>query len=524
MSWTILIQVFSYGVFFWAGCYLLVRAPRTPLIILSIIGMFAQASFFAGGVFGEQLTDAAQFGLSKRITWWNAVVPALIWFHVSSLIARQPLQLDWQRPWPELFTRRVVLLYTLGACLIVLGSFTDLLMLHSQPLPYQQGFRVNAGPGYFSYILFIVVSAGSALYNLARAYQRYRNQQQALILQQLKLLLFGGFCFLLGGIWLSLNIFLKLNMSVAPGNLLLVLGLLVLVYGLVLVSLLLAGQNIRRDFLYNFTSILLLNLIYVGILGSLGQLSTTAIMLLIGLVIMTHTAFDAGRTWLDRLFFNRDEQTARAEARNYATALAALPISSGTHYLFGAVESEPEENNSENEDESESEQEQLSPELQDAKLFRTAVRRALTSLKSPPRLAQSPLLSLPLVVQRVHDNDLQDNRLNRVAALREILLEQIEGLRPSDDASPQTGDSWRFYNVLYIPYVREFSRKSALAEIRRLSDERRQQGQRQAGEFEQVLEWFTDIDEDTYYKWQRRASDTIATNLWEDNANLSPQE
>jgi hypothetical protein len=34
------------------------------------------------------------------------------------------------------------------------------------------------------------------------------------------------------------------------------------------------------------------------------------------------------------------------------------------------------------------------------------------------------------------------------------------------------------------------------------------------------LNWLTDVDEDTFYKWQRRASDTIATMLREEEMRL----
>ena len=153
------------------------------------------------------------------------------------------------------------------------------------------------------------------------------------------------------------------------------------------------------------------------------------------------------------------------------------------------------------------------------------MRKALTGLKSPPQLAKSPLLSLALVERRVARAGQEDNRLNRVVALRELLIEQIEGLRPDSDGSAhRVGEAWRFYNVLYYPYVRELSRKSALAEARRLGEERRRNGQREPGELEQVLAWLADVDEDTFYKWQRRASDTIATILWEENGKIAQEK
>jgi hypothetical protein len=155
------------------------------------------------------------------------------------------------------------------------------------------------------------------------------------------------------------------------------------------------------------------------------------------------------------------------------------------------------------------------------KAFKDLVRKALTSLKSPPQLAKSPLLGLSLVEERVRLNGQDDNRLNRVAALRELLIEQIDGLRPADGASSRTGDAWRFFNVLHYPYVRELSRKAALTEARRLESERRRRGIREPDDHEQVLCWLADVDEDTFYKWQRRASDTIATILWEEHTKTT---
>jgi hypothetical protein len=70
--------------------------------------------------------------------------------------------------------------------------------------------------------------------------------------------------------------------------------------------------------------------------------------------------------------------------------------------------------------------------------------------------------------------------------------------------------------------VREISRKRALAEWQRLEEARRRNGQREAGTLEQVLRWLADVDENTFYKWQRRASDTIATMLWEESLKRDP--
>ncbi len=156
----------------------------------------------------------------------------------------------------------------------------------------------------------------------------------------------------------------------------------------------------------------------------------------------------------------------------------------------------------------------------DEKTFKDLVRKAVTGIKSPAQLAKSPLLGLKLVEERVRSAGHDDNRLNRVAALREILIEQIDGLRPTEGTATGTGEAWRYYNVLFYPYVRELSPKSAFAEARRLEEERRRRGVREPDDVEQVLCWLADVDEDTFYKWQRRASDIIATTLWEENTKV----
>jgi len=231
-------------------------------------------------------------------------------------------------------------------------------------------------------------------------------------------------------------------------------------------GLLLEGVDVRRDFAYNLTGILILNLAYLALLAATGGFSVWALLALVSLVTLTHITFDSGRALLDRLFFSR------AEAREYATSLGTAPIEApiATPVLAPAtVAEEPDE----------------SQGIDDPKEFRTLVRRAISALRNPPQLAQSPLPALPLVQRRVAEAEHKDGRLARVASLRELLIEQIEGLRPSDGYANPTGDAWRFYNVLYYPYVKELSRKAALGEARRL--ERERSGENTPGELQQVL-------------------------------------
>lgn len=127
------------------------------------------------------------------------------------------------------------------------------------------------------------------------------------------------------------------------------------------------------------------------------------------------------------------------------------------------------------------------------------------------------------VENRLKRDSLVDNRLNRAAVLKSILTEMIEHLRPAGNLTYGTTDTWRFFNVLFFPYVREISKKQAFAEARHLADERRKSGVTEKSEMEKALEWLSDIEEDTFYKWQRRASDTIAESLREEETVLRSQ-
>lgn len=118
-----------------------------------------------------------------------------------------------------------------------------------------------------------------------------------------------------------------------------------------------------------------------------------------------------------------------------------------------------------------------------------------------------------MVGRAVADGATEDNRLNRAAALKEILLELLEGLRPLGSPGV-TGDPWRYYNCLYYPYVRGIGRRRAPTVLRQLQERRQRDGTPRT-DLERVADWLLQVDEDTFYKWQRRGSDTIAAALRE---------
>jgi len=303
-----------------------------------------------------------------------------------------------------------------------------------------------------------------------------------------RLLVVGTLCFLAGAGYLALDNLIGYRWHQLPAYALLLVGLSAVGMTVALRGALLLGADVRRDFLYSVTGLAALLIPYLAadnlLLGSYDLRHSLFTLLVTGLITTGHTLDDAARSWLDHAFFTPVVREERAAARAYVEALATQPV--GPH-----------------------------PELTTPKAFDDVVRRALTNLSDPTKLASSPLLTLRVVSQGVTEGALEDNRLNRAAVLREIMLDLLEGLRGS--GGPPTGDAWRYYNCLYYPYARGLGRRRAPAMLRQLAERRRREGGPR-GELEQVLEWLLQVDEDTFYKWQRRGSDTIAAALCEREA------
>lgn len=137
--------------------------------------------------------------------------------------------------------------------------------------------------------------------------------------------------------------------------------------------------------------------------------------------------------------------------------------------------------------------------------FTRLTRRALGHLGDFERLATSPLIHLPVISQRLADQQRPESTLGRITELRAILIESIERLRPPGAEAFGTGDEWRYYNALYFPYV------LGLKPYRRYpADEDLDDTTRTA------LAWFqAQVPERTLYNWQNKAAQLIARDLRE---------
>ncbi len=108
-------------------------------------------------------------------------------------------------------------------------------------------------------------------------------------------------------------------------------------------------------------------------------------------------------------------------------------------------------------------QERVEEELIASPDFHRAVQDALAHYWGGPKLAHSPLVQLNIVQQSLDDYD-----RNATRALRAILAEAIEGLRP-DGTRSLTAPEWLLYNILELKVIqgmkiREVAQKLAMSE------------------------------------------------------------
>lgn len=134
--------------------------------------------------------------------------------------------------------------------------------------------------------------------------------------------------------------------------------------------------------------------------------------------------------------------------------------------------------------------------------FARLTRRALSHYANLDKLASSPLVELPLIADYL-DGD--DHILARAAALKLLLKESIENLKPLSDDKFSSADEWRYYNALYFPYVvglKPYSKRFYRDDL---------------SESEQAaLDWLrTYVPERTLYNWQKTAATLIAQHLRE---------
>ena len=130
--------------------------------------------------------------------------------------------------------------------------------------------------------------------------------------------------------------------------------------------------------------------------------------------------------------------------------------------------------------------------------FTRLTRRAISNLGNLPKLAASPLTKLSIITSQSGDNP-----LDRAHALKALLIESIQRLKPQNDADFGITDEWRYFNALYFPYVMGLKPYARRIDKEFLDEETLQ-----------ILEWLQiSVPERTLYNWQNIAARLVAKDL-----------
>ncbi len=222
------------------------------------------------------------------------------------------------------------------------------------------------------------------------------------------------------------------------------------------------GESIRAHLVRSFVS----NLYFSGALALIASLfsdDATLPLLLVTFGILTQTFSDAIQSLLDKLTLPQRTIVERRTLRQTADALPLLST--------------------------------LEPAEADEEQFARLTRRALSHLGDLPKLATSPLVNLPIIAGT--------NPLDRAHALKSLLIQSIQKLKPQTEAKFGASDEWRFYNSVHFPYVLGLKPYARRADYDSLDESSRA-----------ALDWFrTSVPERTLHNWQNAAAKLIAEDL-----------
>jgi hypothetical protein len=445
----LILQTIIFCYMLWLGLYLLSRSPRTYLMLFAGAGTLVYALMLALDLIYQSGSTPP---LLASISWPLPLLLSIFWvLAIWALLPDMPL-----------FKYYPMLLGIYGVFYLTAAG-TNLIFNYaaSPPVP-TVGYPVFVGA--------VILPLGASLVVLIKLHPR--PTRTVLILATLFVLI-GAASLLL--IW-----------NVLPRPLLL-LGLAtdLALFGGAIAMLDAHGQGeiLLPHFLRSMNAALLTALIFGLQIGLVMVLSTGITLPMVVLLLTTCSAAiglqvfaDPLQQLLDNLIFVNSPglRQSRSELRDVTSNLPRLNEAQDLRHI-------------------------------DDEEFVRLTRRALSNYGNLPRLATNPLTMLPQVQQHMVDRGTPLSALERAAALKLLLAESIECLKPRDGSDFGTSDEWRYYNALYFPYVcglKPYSRKDRVDLL--------------PNHAQQALEWFqSQVPERTLHNWQNTAAQLIAQTLRE---------
>jgi len=446
-----LLNVLIFAFTCWLGLYLIARDRTKPVLIYTGLGLVAYALSLALNSLLPLDLKSILTVTFHPLTRALLFVPALCWFGATFYLL------------PEGTLPNSVFRMLRYSVPVIIGVI--FLVLHSLSPPIDNPSAIVLS-FVFSVLGFIVL----ALLLLAVGFVAYRLWRERTRRIWALLLVLTLFFTLGAGMILLQSRLIPFNIA------LLVMGvdLLFLDFCIAGLDAFDEGETLLPDATYSFVRAMFIALIFGGqvALASGGQYNFSMLALLFGVIaaaIASQVFTESIQSGLDRLVFARLPRLRRARA-DLRTAASVLPRADENLDLRTLPEDE----------------------------FTRLTRRALSHMSDPGKLAASPLMRLPMLDTRVNGG----HTLERATELKLLLTESIQRLKPPSKGDFGTSDEWRFYNVLYFPYVLGIKLLSY-----NHSDE-------VADDVRKVIDWFrANVPERTLHNWQNAAARLIAQDL-----------
>ena len=453
----------SGGILVWAlALYVASRASTRRISVLAGVAMLCLAWYLTGEALGALAPDIATRSAWLRRTWWAQGVALPVWLVLTLALA--------QDEGPQLHAARFltpvgIVAIVSGVLFGAAGTLTN--AVENWETPLADGARsLPAGPLLFPFQIFALICVVAAAITLALLWRA--SEDGTPLRARFGWFTASGLLFLFGAGWLVIESGFN-GQPGLPGQLLLVIGMLILGWNVARYGALLNGEQVLSDFLAYAAAMLAIVAVYGAVLLTLtrdyGWLERGVPLLL--LVMTSHVAVDTRGHLLDRLLYAPATGTLQGRLRDLANRVVRQPDEITA--LADARETV----------------DAIIREGSPATELRVLVEGALRHMNDIPALSEHPLLlEIPSIANS------EATPLERASHLRNELDAAIERLRPPG-ARPAPGSStiggWLHYLVLKEAYSEGRPNK-------------------------QIMQRYV-LSEGTFHRARRRAIDALATDL-----------
>jgi hypothetical protein len=304
-AWTSLVDFSALVASLWLGLYIVTRGPRSRVSWLAGLTLWSLSGYFLDSFL--HLNPPQE----RALAWWmgwTILLSAPLWLHLATLLLDQ---VTW---W-----RRVLVwgAYAWALVLVVAQQVTgDVFGVWTGA---SFAYATAQQPGTLYPLAFLLLILPPIL-SVAYLYKASREARSALR-RQFGVLMLATILALLGGTYLTLSVWIGLDVALLPGQLVLAVALVLLGYGVARYNALVEGRSSRLDFAYGALAIAVVVSIYLLVVyfsSLVFEIPFAAFILLLVLVILTHSLYEWGGSTLERLFYRRRVRQLRANLRAFA--------------------------------------------------------------------------------------------------------------------------------------------------------------------------------------------------------------